>query len=280
MKILLTGATGFIGRNLFSSLQKEHDVYVLTRTSSDVSCLSPKHHYIFEGDIEHLANYIESEGIEGVIHLATMYVAEHKESQIRDLILTNVYLGTAILDAASRSGVKWFLNIGTIWQNYNAPDYSDEYHPANFYAATKQAFMTMAKFYVETTPIRFCTLKLCDTYGAGDTRRKVMNLFSEIAQTGESLDMSAGEQMLDIVPVSEVVTAICHLIELISDSNQNILSEYVVTSGKQISLKQLATQYEKEKGVKLNINWGAKPYRKREVMIPYRGNQLPLNGES
>lgn len=274
MKILLTGATGFVGRNLYSKLAREYELFLLTRESSNASILVPKHVYVFTGDIDHLKEYLESEKIDGVIHLATKYVAEHDSSQIFELIISNIYLGTAVLDAASRAGVKWFLNIGTIWQNYNAPDYSDEYNPVNLYAASKQAFMTMAKFYTETSPIRFCTLKLCDTYGEGDTRRKIMDLFAEMAKSGKSLDMSYGEQLIDIVHISKVVESIEQLIKRLSNPSEIVLPEYVVTSGRHIPLRQLAAEYEQDHNVKLNINWGARPYRKREVMKPYIGNAL------
>lgn len=213
MKILITGATGFVGRNLFSKMTQEHELFLLTRESSNASILAPEHEYVFTGDIDHLKEYLESEKIDGVIHLATKYVAEHESSQILDLIMSNIYLGTAVLDAASRAGVKWFLNIGTIWQNYNSPNYTDEYNPVNLYAASKQAFMTMAKFYTETSPIRFCTLKLCDTYGEGDTRRKIMDLFAENAKSGNPLDMSKGEQLIDIVHISKVFESIEQLIK-------------------------------------------------------------------
>lgn len=276
MRILITGATGFVGRNLYSYLNTRHTLYALTRESSDSSVIAPDHSYVFNGDIDHLKDYLVIEKIDGIIHLATMYVAEHESNQIRDMILSNVYLGTAVLDAASRAGVKWFINIGTIWQNYNSPDYSDKYNPVNLYAATKQAFMTMAKFYTETTPIRFCTLKLCDTYGANDTRRKIMDLFKTIAESGETLDMSEGEQLIDIVHISVVTDAINTLINRISQPDKEILPEYVVTSGRQIPLRRLAQEYEERNNVKLNIKWGARPYRKREVMHPYIGIDIRL----
>lgn len=274
MKILITGATGFVGRNLYAGLLKEHELYVLTRESSDSTVLTPEHEYVFTGDIQHLENYLRSERIDGIIHLATKYVADHSNDQIKDMILSNIYLGTAVLDAASKAGVKWFLNVGTIWQNYNSPDYSDEYNPVNLYAATKQAFMTIAKFYTETTGIRFCTLKLCDTYGPNDSRKKIIDLFSRIAASGETLAMSPGEQLIDIVHIDNVVKEFVKLIEILSDPTKEYREEYVVTSGRQISLRTLANEYEINNGVSLNIEWGGRPYRKREVMKPYIGYSL------
>lgn len=274
MKILITGASGFIGRHLYKVLSREHDIYVLTRETTDVSSINPIHRVIFSGEVEFLTNYFETEKIDGVIHLAALYVADHKQDQIFDLIQSNIYLGTAVLDAATKAGVKWFINTGTIWQNYNVPDYSDEYCPVNLYAATKQAFMTMAKFYTETSPIRFSTLKLCDTYGPDDNRRKIIDLFNEIGFSGRFLDMSPGEQLIDIVHIDQVVECFLKLISLLADPDASYRTEYVVTSGRQITLRQLAKEYEQAHGVHLNINWGGRPYRKREVMKPYVGHKI------
>lgn len=267
----MTGATGFVGSNLYFALQQEHEIFVLTRETSNTSAISPQHEVVFTGDIDFLSDYLKKNRIDGIIHLATMYVAEHQSDQIKDLILSNIFLGTALIDAAVRAGVKWFINTGTIWQNYNVPDYSDEYCPVNLYAASKQAFMTMARYYTETTDIRFSTLKLCDTYGPNDNRKKIMDLFERIASSGELLEMSEGNQKIDIVHIDEVIRGFKQMIGILSSSSLPYRKEYVVTSKRQISLRELAREYEEKHNVRLNIKWGAKPYRKREVMQPYVG---------
>ena len=280
MNILVTGATGFIGRNLILALEREHELHILVRPETRWGDLGIEHCVEFSGDINHLAYYLKDNHIDGVVHLASLYVAEHKPEQINDIINSNVYLGTAILEACKIAGTKWFLNTGTIWQNFNSPKYSDEYHPVNLYAASKQSFITMARYYTETSAIRFCTLKLCDTFGPDDTRRKIFTLFREISESGSHLDMSPGEQKLDILHIDDVVSGFIHLINLLHQ-NKNKRNEYVLTSGSQVSLKELADIYSYNNHVKLNINWGGRPYRDREVMNPYVGNVLegwePLN---
>jgi hypothetical protein len=62
--------------------------------------------------------------------------------------------------------------------------------------------------------------------------------------------------------------------EKLSNPEIDYLEEYVVTSGEQVRLKDLAKRYEQENHVKLNINWGGRPYREREVMKPYIGNDI------
>lgn len=278
MNIVITGATGFIGKHLVKELIKKHNVYILIRPSSNYSFLEVDNIITFndqnESEIENLGETLKKEKIDGIIHLASLYLAQHKNTEIKDLILSNIYLGTALLEACKYSGVKWFLNTGSIWQNYEAEDYSDTYNPVNLYAATKQAFMTISKYYTETTNIRFSTLKLCDTYGPNDTRKKIYSLFEQIAKSGELLDMSPGEQLIDIVHIDNVVDKFISLINILAEKNKEYREEYVVTSGKQISLKKLASQYEKEHNVKLHINWGGRSYRDREVMKPYKGYSI------
>lgn len=275
MRILVTGAAGFVGQHLLPYLEKQgHEVYALVRPSTDGSKVYTNHLYVFEDDIEHLASYLLENHVDGIIHLASLYIAEHKPADIKNIVTSNVYLGTAVMEAAVKAGVKWFLNTGTIWQNYNVEPYSDTYCPVNLYAASKQAFMDMAKYYTEVSDIRFCTLKLCDTYGANDTRRKIFALFEQIAKTGECLKMSPGEQKLDIVHIDNVVRDFEALAEKL-DNGEQLREEYVVSSGQQKSLKEIAKQYEINHQVTLNIEWGGRPYRKREVMVPYIGHQLP-----
>ena len=273
MNILVTGATGFIGQHLIKSLKLTHEVHALIRPTTDINKLDGIRTFEFNDNIEELAQYMQDNKIEGVIHLASLYIAEHKSGQIKDLILSNVYFGTALLEACSKANIKWFINTGTIWQNYNVAPYSKEYCPVNLYAATKQSLIDIAKYYTETTDMKFCTLKLCDTYGPGDTRRKIFSLFKQIAETGETLDMSPGEQKLDIIYIYDVVSGFSHLADMMHEG-ESLDDEYVLTSGEQHTLKELAEIYSKATGKKLNINWGGRGYRKREVMNPWKGKQL------
>lgn len=275
MNIFLTGATGFVGRNLLPALEHcGHKVFVLVRPSSDYGNLGASHIVEFTGDVNYLAAYMQQNKIEGVVHLASLYIAEHMPEQIQAIVLNNICFGTQILEACKLSDVKWFLNTGSIWQNYNVPDQSDQYNPVNLYAASKQAFIDMARYYTEISNLIFCTLKLCDTFGPGDTRRKIFALFEEIAKTGKTLDMSAGEQLLDILHIDDVVAGFCHLVQMLHDGLA-AREEYVLSSGHQIPLRKLAELYEQNHHVKLNINWGKRPYRQREVMKPYMGHVLP-----
>lgn len=276
MNILVTGNSGFIGKHLCAELRKEHNVFYLIRPHSpfDMPGANGNTFIFVNNNLVALTHFMRENQIEGIIHLASLYIQRHESEDIPDLIQSNVYLGTALLEAASKANVRWFINTGTIWQNYQSPDGEDLYCPVNLYAATKQAFMNIAKFYSETSNIRICTLKLCDTYGPNDTRKKILALFDDYAKSGEVLPMSPGDQQIDLLHIDDVVNGFIHLTKMMHD-DVKIDQEYVLSSSNQMTLRELAKKYETIHNVHLNIEWGALPYREREVMLPYKGNVLP-----
>ena len=273
MNILITGATGFIGTRLLKALVEHHNIHILMPpnlvfdTSEKVNVIE------FSDNINELHYFLNKHHIEGIVHLATLYGAQHQPEQIKDIILSNVYLGTAILEAVKNTEVKWFLNTGTYWQNFKSD--SMEYCPANLYAASKQAFIDMASFYIETSTLQFVTLKLCDTFGPNDTRRKIISLFKEASESKNPIPMSEGEQYLDILYIDDVISGFIHLIHLLHKGKE-LEKEYVLFAQQRYRLREMATIFEQVCEKKLNILWGGRPYREREIMIPWRkGTPLP-----
>lgn len=269
MTLIITGASGFIGKHLCKRLQVEgRAIACLVRpqtsrtffTENNISTIQ------FEDDVISLAEVFRKEGATGIVHLASHFLVEHKENDLSPLVLSNILFGVQVLDAAVKSDVKWFLNTGTFWQHYNGAAYD----PVNLYAATKQALEDVGRYYANVHGLRFCTLKLSDTYGPNDTRYKIFNLWERIAKSGETLDMSPGDQLIDIVHVDRVVESYVRLIQALNAGviNGENCDSYFVSSNQKISLKELAWEYEQTNQVKLNINWGGLSYRKREVMTP------------
>ena len=281
MKILLTGANGFIGRHLLRRLQTEDiEILALVRPQSDNSYLEGLGIELIPyseelKDLEPLIQHRPS----GIVHLASLFISNHQPDDVDPLIDSNIRLGAHLLEASAQAGVQWFLSAGTHWQNFQG----EPYNPVNLYAATKQAFDDLARYYAESGLLRYATLKLGDTYGPEDTRRKIYTLWTEIAESGAALDMSPGHQFIDIVHVDDVTLAFRTLIQKLSENDPELepFDSFYLTSGEEITLKELAARFEAENKVKLNINWGGRPYRPREVMKPgHHGKQLHLPEES
>lgn len=276
MKILVTGTTGFIGSHLIKRLLEDgHALTALIRSSSKTKILEKGvSGFIFDGDVPSLITFLQQEQFDGIIHLASLFLAQHKPEDIKNLVDSNIFLGTALLEASSKNNKPWFINTGTFWQHYQNKAYS----PVNLYAASKQAFEAMAEYYIETSGINFVTLKLNDTFGPHDTRSKVFNLWLNISKSHESLDMSPGEQIMDISYIDNVVDGFAYMVDLLSHDTEKKLrgKSFAISAPERMSLRALAKVFEKITGATLSINWGKKPYRPREVMEPWtQGEHIP-----
>jgi len=269
MKIVVTGVTGFIGNAVVERLLKEdHEVYVITRPNTDTSSVPENvHTFIDDGNTQKMQSFFQDTKPDGVLHLASLVLVNHNLDDIETLIVSNILFSTRLLEVSVSSNVKWFINTGTFWQNYE----DEAYNPVNLYAATKQAFEDIAKYYYETQKINFVTIKLNDTFGANDTRSKIFNLWGRAVQNKEILGMSPGKQIIDISYIDNIIDAYMQMLtQLQVDNTYKYAGEvFAVNSEERMSLKELAKVYEEVTQTTVNITWGGRPYRDREVMIPW-----------
>jgi CDP-paratose synthetase len=274
MNLFITGATGFIGKHLVNRLLNEkHNVTInLYGTETSPFGTEVKTYQLSENDIAKDIQYFNDMAFDGIIHLASLYLTVHKPNEAVKLIDSNVRFSTHVIECGAQAKVKWFLNTGTFWQNYQNADYS----PVNLYAATKQAFETIARYYIETRQIHFCTLRLSDTYGPNDTRPKIFNLWLKNAQSGELLEMSPGKQLIDISYIDDIVNAF-YMLALHMQNSPHVTPSgevFAVKANTRHTLKELSVIFEQATGLKLNIKWGGRAYRDREVMVPWEHGKV------
>ena len=271
-RALVTGATGFIGANLVNRLVEEGwTVHVIVRPSSNLKRLNGAatvHEY--DGTLKCMFSVFSRALPDYVFHLSSLFVSEHRGSDIEPLMSSNLIFGTNLLEAMKEFDIKNLVNTGTSWQHYRGKLYS----PVNLYAATKQAFEAIIEYYVETSSLNVITLKLFDTYGPDDPRRKLISLLFEASLTGKQLEMSLGEQMLDLVYVDDVVGGYICAAKMLDEGQIDGHMDFGLTSGDPIRLRDLLKRIEYVIGRKLVVNFGARPYRDREVMVPWRPTRL------
>ncbi|MCP1615032.1 nucleoside-diphosphate-sugar epimerase [Azospirillum lipoferum] len=271
--VLLTGATGFVGRHLASHLAAHGAlVHAVVRSGRNSNLLPPYITQHMDSEGEELARIIENVRPDIVFHLASLYITDHKPQDINILINSNVLFGARLMEAMSNAGVRRLVNTGTSWQHFNG----DQYDPVNLYAATKQAFEAIISYYVSARGFSVTTLKLYDTYGPADSRPKLFHLLRNAAEKGETLRMSPGEQLLDIVHIKDVVEAFrlagIHLLR----GKSGTQDFYTVSSGRCLPLREIVGLFEKVIAQPIPVEWGARSYRTREVMQPWRGgNSVP-----
>src|SRR5260221_5420129 len=86
--------------------------------------------------------------------------------------------------------------------------------------------------------------------------------------------MSIGDQLIDIVYIDDVVSACVTAANRLFDQKVTRHERFSVSSGAPIRLRDLAELYQQVTGQKLNIVWGQRPNREREVMVPWVQGEL------
>jgi nucleoside-diphosphate-sugar epimerase len=228
---------------------------------------------VYSDSVAELHSVIKTANITGIVHFASCFLAVHTPEDIDDLVSSNITLGTKLAEASLGTSVEFFITTGTFWQHY---DPNPSYVPTNLYAATKQAFGDVLKYYESTSSLKTLQLLLNDTYGPKDPRKKLISLL--MSGLDKPLDMSPGEQLIELTHVQDVCHAYIHAIKLLTSPEGAKYSgaTFTVSSGEAMSLKDIVKTVERVTGRVLPINWGKRPYRDREVMVPWQhGTPLP-----
>ncbi|HBI04871.1 MAG TPA: NAD-dependent dehydratase [Paenibacillaceae bacterium] len=276
MIAFITGGTGFIGSHLIGKLLSEGwDVHLLCRKETNFSLVNnstsqPTIHEL-TGKPEDLNRIVKKVKPDLVFHLASLSPSVHTLEDIPTLIESNITLGTQLVEAMVQNECYQLINTGTILQHYEGMPYS----PASLYGATKQAFEAIIQYYIETTPLKAIHLKLANVYGKNDPRPRIFSLLKKAALEQITLEMTPGEQYIDLIYIDDVVEAFYVAALRFEKRMDRKQEKFLISSQTPIKLKELVRIYEEVAGHKVSICWGGKPYRSREMMA-YQPYGIPL----
>lgn len=178
MRILLTGATGFIGGHLISALHDQHEFICLNRVGGGmpwpvrVLRWNP-------GNSDALPTL--PEGIDAIIHLAQSRQYRHFPEGALDMFRVNMASTAQLLDAAARQGVRWFFlaSSGSVYEPYEGPlDEAASLKPHSYYSKTKVGAEELALSYV--AQMKVCIFRFFFPYGPGQTGRLLQMLADKI----------------------------------------------------------------------------------------------------
>ena len=260
-KILVTGGSGYIGKNIIQNLSKKYEIKYLTRNLKDKS----KQSILIKNNFYTINRAIIKFKPDLILHLASLFVVNHKSKDISNLIDSNIKFGSFILESMKLNKVDKIINIGTSWEYKN----SDDYNPVNLYAATKNAYKKILFYYYKIMPLKVLNLELYDTYGPFDDRGKIISKIVDSIKNEKKLELSPGNQILDIIHIDDLINAIKISLDIFTEKQKKFFKTYSLCSNERYKLKEIVKIVTKiSKKGKNNIILGGLPYRENEVFIP------------
>lgn len=190
MNILITGATGFIGRHLGRALAAQHIVFGLTRNPGTLTEIAGCPIIADLSDTHFVADLPAN--IDCVIHLAQSASYRDFPEGAEDMRLINIDATAKLLEWARNVGVKQFVYTSTAnvyGKSTKALTESDPTQPNSFYGASKLAAEHLALQYHEYFQVD--VLRCFTVYGPGQSGMLIQNIIERI-NTSKPVTLAEG----------------------------------------------------------------------------------------
>jgi UDP-glucose 4-epimerase len=242
MTILLTGASGFLGRRVAELMVAEgRDVVSLGRSAPEPSAASVARFMtadLTDRDAVHRAAATVGD-VESVIHLAALVPKTSGDDEPASAFACNVMGTVHLFEAFGRAGqANVFASTAEV---YGLPDSHAPLHedagvqPRSWYGASKAAAELYCSALERRGAMRMATLRFTVLYGAGDTISRAVPNFVRSAVRGEPIRIFGGEELRDYLHVDDAARAV-HLAW-----KRRITGTFNVGSGDGIAVRDAAS---------------------------------------
>ncbi len=268
-RVLVTGATGTVGRSLVRNLLKQdYQVMCLVRDVPRGEKLFSSHTGVFVLKCDLHNKSICREIVEfdaaTVIHLAACLAPGRSYDETSNLVESNILFGTRLLNALMETNIRLFVNTGTFKEYFNG---GATLEPASLYGASKTAFRCMLDFYHSIHSFRVAHVVPGTIYGSDEKQQKVLDLLLDSLGNNEPIRLAGPDTELDLIHTDDLVD---FFVKLIAQSEKNPdsvcdNSSYYVGEGLGRSLKSLVVLMEQLSGLPANVLWDAKSKREKHL---------------
>lgn len=265
MKILITGATGFVGKTLVPYLYKLEcgNLTLLVRNVKKATMLFDSCGGInmINTENEDWPAQVIKLNPDIVLHLATYFTTKHDVDNVKELISSNILFPTLLLEALTKTQCRCFINIGTFTEYLFG---FGEFSPNNLYSSLKSAFRPIIQYYQKISCWKWVNVILYSPYGRRNNSKKVLDLMIDSLYSEKTINFTLGEQILDFIHVDDIADFFYKLIlkeGLLPDSYY----QFHLGTGLGMTLRELGENVEKVFGRKMNCCWGGIPYQPLEA---------------
>ena len=217
--VYCTGLTGFIGRNLLPHLLQRYDQVINFQRNQQYQLIDKN------GTDFHPIDDLKSNNLSSniLINLATLYNPNPKSAdELADLINSNVTFQSQLIERLKNLNNLFVISTQSYMQLLPMAS-------QNQYSLTKE----ILKKNFEQNEFHQSNLYLFDTFGEGDTRNKVVDVFINNILRGQPITIPSHDVEINLSYVQDVCTSIINSIDMDP-------GEYSIFSPNTILLEDLA----------------------------------------
>lgn len=265
-RVLLTGATGFVGRHLVAALlARGCQVRAVARR------LEPAQALPWFGQVEFVAADVHApgtdvgalcEGVDALVHLAWpglpnyqgLFHLEH-----------NLMADYGFIKRVVECGVGQVQVTGTCFEyglQSGVLDEAAECRPATAYGLAKHSLRLFLETLRQQMPFNLQWARLFYLYGEGQNPNSLLAALDRaIDADAGRFDMSGGEQLRDFLPVERVAAHLAALLQ-----RRDFSGVVNLCSGQPVSVRRLVENHCVARGAQIALNLGHYPYPTHEPM--------------
>ncbi len=274
-KLLVTGATGFVGNYVVEELLKRNIEVMATSSNTEKAKQfdwfnKVKYVELNFNNLDATINYFELfDKPKAMIHLAWEGLPNYKN----DFHLTeNLPRHQLFLNNLIQNGLKDITSIGTCFEygmQEGMLNEEAECKPNNAYAKAKNELRIFLEKAALSIPINLKWARLFYMYGLGQNPKSLIaQLDAAISNNEPVFNMSGGEQIRDYLPIEKIAE------NIVTIALQNeVVGVINCCSNEPVTIKQLVENYITSRHKKIKLNLGFYPYSDIEPMKFWGNNQ-------
>jgi dTDP-4-dehydrorhamnose reductase len=256
MNILVIGAGGNLGSEFCAKYKNSLKIYTASANSAKIADLSV---VPFEGIFGNSKNDIDL-----ILNFANSYYPS--PSPIEEMLMKNAIVGVAeAITAFSRPREIPIISFATYFQF--APE---QLQPWSEYSILKN----IASEIYRDSNSPWMEIVLRDNYG-GRRQDKFFDRVLSANLSGNSLDATEGFSLVNLIHTKDIIAFVRQAIFELRSEATDFKIRYELKNQKSITLRKLVELVDVNRNHPTRINWGALPYRDREVFEDWVSGEVP-----